>query len=400
MVAIITSIWVGLSALFFLATTLLPSFFDLCAFCSPQSWLFFYLSKQLQRRFSQSSTSEVYSFSDTWIDAFMHALSHPSEYTVYKADALSWIHANLGSWELFLISSLHRCALSLPTRDATEVICGFWNSGLSPGLKIVDRQNYVAELWIALGPETFWRVYESFLNSIQSKKGAFTEDETSLTVVFCALHLILCQEQSIYDEPQIIILGLIVLGEMALGRDLSLPLDTQLSVAATLSHISTQEALSLPDIDQATLDSFTEALLPNSTVKQETAAFLSLSLICIRLWCRKVEQVPYEKDLTCLTKLLTAVQSAVQSGEKNAVGAAITSWMSFVLKETFIQEIVEMDDKDAFAALQELVLCFRKAYDNGVVLTDIVVARIDVLIVTICSPAVREVHDPVSRTKN
>ncbi|KAJ7852544.1 hypothetical protein B0H13DRAFT_1485216, partial [Mycena leptocephala] len=50
-VAIITSIWVGISALFFLVTTLLPSFFELCAFCSPQSWFFFYLSKQLQRLF-------------------------------------------------------------------------------------------------------------------------------------------------------------------------------------------------------------------------------------------------------------------------------------------------------------------------------------------------------------
>ncbi|KAJ7280964.1 hypothetical protein C8J57DRAFT_1000168, partial [Mycena rebaudengoi] len=46
-VAIIISVWVGISTLFFLATTLLPSFFQLCAFCSPQSWLFFYISKRL-----------------------------------------------------------------------------------------------------------------------------------------------------------------------------------------------------------------------------------------------------------------------------------------------------------------------------------------------------------------
>ncbi|KAJ7915607.1 hypothetical protein B0H13DRAFT_1610203, partial [Mycena leptocephala] len=51
-VAIITSVCVGISALCFLATTFLPSFFKLCAFCSPQSWFFFYLSKHLQRLFS------------------------------------------------------------------------------------------------------------------------------------------------------------------------------------------------------------------------------------------------------------------------------------------------------------------------------------------------------------
>jgi hypothetical protein len=398
-VAIITSIWVGISALFFLVTTLLPSFFELCAFCSPQSWFFFYLSKQLQRLYSERPASEVYSFTDTWIDAFTNALSRPSESRTYRTRALNWIHATLGSWESSLVSSLYQCALSLPPRDTAEVICGFWSSASSPGLKIADRQIYVTELWNAIEPEAYWRVYESLLESIQSKKGPSTEDETPITMVFCSLHLMLCQEHSFYDErsQKLVIPGLTLLAEISLGRDLSLPLDTKLSVAATLSHIGAQEKLTLPDLDEASLNSFTEKLLPNST-EQETEAFLSLSLICIRLWCWKIERTQ-RIDLTCLTKLLTAMQSAVQSGE-NSVGAAITNWMSFALEEAFIQKIVHEDAKDALGALQELVLCFRKAYDDGIGLDESVVARIDVLIVTICAPAVRSMVSRSGTTNN
>ncbi|KAJ7922125.1 hypothetical protein B0H13DRAFT_1603947, partial [Mycena leptocephala] len=43
-VAIVTSSLISISTLFFLSTSLLPSFFDICALCSPQSWLCFYLS--------------------------------------------------------------------------------------------------------------------------------------------------------------------------------------------------------------------------------------------------------------------------------------------------------------------------------------------------------------------
>ncbi|KAJ7841835.1 hypothetical protein B0H13DRAFT_142442 [Mycena leptocephala] len=47
--------------------------------------------------------------------------------------------------------------------------------------------------------------------------------------------------------------------------------------------------------------------------------------------------------------------------------------------------MVERYDKVALVAFQELLLCFRKAHDDGIGLADSIVAHIDVLIVTVCS---------------
>ncbi|KAJ7484226.1 hypothetical protein FB451DRAFT_1028565, partial [Mycena latifolia] len=182
-VAIITSVWVGISALIFLATTLLPSFFDLCAFCSPQSWFFFYLSKQIWRVFSKSQASELYSFTDTWIDAFSSVLSHPSESRIYKIRALNWIHATLSSWESSIVPSLYRCLDSLSTGEAAKLICDFWNTGSSPSLSIAQRQNRATRLWTAIGQDSYRRVNTTLLESIRSKKGYLSEDETPSIMV-------------------------------------------------------------------------------------------------------------------------------------------------------------------------------------------------------------------------
>jgi hypothetical protein len=391
-VAIITSVCVGISALCFLATTFLPSFFELCAFCSPQSWLFFYLSKRLQRLFSQPHVFEVYSFTDAWIDAFTTALSRPSEARMNETRALNWIHATMGSWESSLVPSLYRCALSLPASDTAEVICKFWGSTPSA---IADRQIYVNKLWTDLGAEVYWQVYANIRYSIQSKRGTSSKDETPLIMIFCSLNLVLCEEFFSYDEKSEILLpGLTLLAKILQGHGLSLPLDTKLSMAATLFHIGAQKNLSFPKINRRSLDSFTEALIPNHTT-QETAAFLSLSSVCIRFWSRMLDRTSGSNiHLTYLTKLLTAMQSAVRSGE-NSVGAVITHWMLFGISSSFVEKMVKINDKDAIGALQELALCFRKAYDDGIGLADSIVARIDVLIVAVCSVEVR--YDSVSR---
>jgi hypothetical protein len=83
------------------------------------------------------------------------------------------------------------------------------------------------------------------------------------------------------------------------------------------------------------------------------------------------------------------MQSAVQSGD-NSVGATITQWIWCAFDDNFAAQMVERDDKVALVAFQELLLCFRKAHDDGIGLADSIVARIDVLIVTVCSVEVRD----------
>ncbi|KAJ7484220.1 hypothetical protein FB451DRAFT_1554801 [Mycena latifolia] len=382
-VAIITSVWVALSALCFLSTTFLPSFFDLCAFCSPQSWFFFYLSKQIRRVFSKSQASEVYSFTDTWIDAFSDVLSRPSESRIYKIRALNWIHAILGSWESSLVPSLYRCVDSLPSSDAAKVICDFWNTGSSPGLSIAQGQNRATRLWTTIGRESYWRLCTILLESIQSRKGYSSADEMPSIMVLCSLHLVLCQEPSVDVEPQAFLPGLTQLAKILLGRELSIPLDTQLSVAATLSHISAHAHLTGP-VDEISLSSFTEALTPDPS-HQKPPTFLPLSAICIRLWSLPTGWHETKVASTHLPQLLSAMQSVVRSGD-SSVGAAITHWMLFAIDGKFVQRMVNMGDKDVLGALQELALCFRKAYDEGLGLADSVGERIDVLIVSIFPP--------------
>jgi hypothetical protein len=70
--------------------------------------------------------------------------------------------------------------------------------------------------------------------------------------------------------------------------------------------------------------------------------------------------------------VLTAMQSAVQSRE-NSVGATITHWMLFGISDSLVEKMVQINDKDAIGALQELALSFRKAYDDRIGLADSIV---------------------------
>ncbi|KAF7364574.1 hypothetical protein MVEN_00326400 [Mycena venus] len=359
-VAIITSVWVGISAFGFVATTLLPSFYGLCAFCSPQSWFFFCLSNWR------------YSLTDTWTDTYLRILSHASESRMYEARALSWVHAT-------------------PELLGT-VICEFRIRESSPRLDIVDRMDHAKELWNAIGPAAYWRVYTTLLEPFLSKNdhfSSFDEDEEPLFMVFCSLHLVLCQEPSIAVTPQILLTGLTQLARISL----TFPTDeVGRSLTAILSHISSQEHLPLPLIDEKSitlLDSFTAELVRDASVTffPSHRAFPYLSPLCIRLWCRTSVHIrAQEIDLHHLTALLSAMQSIVGTAS-SFVSPTIAHWI-FALDDEFIQAIVDRDDKDVLCALQELVLSFRKAHDGGIVLAKSIVERIDVLIVNICSPEV------------
>ncbi|KAJ6501364.1 hypothetical protein DFH09DRAFT_1051602 [Mycena vulgaris] len=390
-VAIITSIWVGISVVWFLATTVLPSFFELCAFCSPQSWLFFYLSKGLQRVVGKSSPSEIYSFTDTWIDVFLNALSRPSESRKYEVRGLAWIHAALGSWDSSLITTIYNCTLSLPANDAAKVICRFGSNASSPGLNIGDRLIHVAQLRSAIGPKIYGRLYTALLESILST-GCSSVDAPSIIAVFASLHLVVWHpsEPQIDVEPQILLSGITQLSKILLEHNPSILPAIKSTVAATLFYIGTQEHLDLPEIDKtsiASLEKFTRVLTPNP-LQKETPTFLSLSLwpICLRLWSRTQTDGGKERTSPDLTALLSAMQSAVRSGQSSAP-AAITSWIS-VIDNDFVHAMFTRDDKDTIGALQELALCFRKAYDDGIGLSRGVAERIDVLVVHICSPEV------------
>lgn len=386
-VAIVTSALVGISTLFFLSTTLLPSFFDLCALCSPQSWLCFYLSRRIRRIFDRAATSAVYSFTDTWMDICLDVLSRPSESKAYEIRGLFWVQTALGSWEPSLSAVLYRCAATLPATDAARVIHRFWKRS-TPGCDSLTASNqflHVGKLWTAIGSDTYWQLYAHLLDLIRSNNGHPNQDDS--IIVFCSLHLILCRRGSVGrgrpEEVPLLLAGLSHLAKILFQDGISVPHDTELAVASVLSYIAAQEDLDLPYMDEEAL-SYLDSFTAECSRHGLHPTFPALSSICFRMQWNTY--TVHHRRSTCgsLMELLSAMQLALQSQNyPEGVTVAISQWVS-----GFERLDIDSWDTGTLDALRELALSFRKLYDGGLALPAAVVERIDVLIVHICSPEV------------
>ncbi|KAJ7823594.1 hypothetical protein B0H14DRAFT_3729992 [Mycena olivaceomarginata] len=376
-VAIVTSALVGISTLFFLSTTLLPSFFDLCALCSPQSWLCFYLSRRIRRIFDQAATSAVYSFTDTWMDICLDVLSRPSESKAYEIRGLFWVQTALGSWEPSLSAVLYRCAATLPATDTARVIHRFWKRS-TPACDLPTASNqflHVGKLWTAIGSDTYWQLYAHLLDSIRSNNGHPNQDDS--IIVFCSLHLILCRQGygSRPEKVQLLLAGLSHLAKILFQDGITVPHDTELVVASILSYVAAQEDLDLlymlymDEEALSCLDSFTAECSCHGL----HPTFPTLSSICFRMQWNH-----HRSTGGSLMELLSAMQLALQSQKyPEGVTVAISQWVS----RGFERLVIDSWDT-------ELALSFRKLYDGGLALPAAVVEHIDVLIVHICSPEV------------
>ncbi|KAJ7276902.1 hypothetical protein C8J57DRAFT_1223616 [Mycena rebaudengoi] len=346
-VAIITSIFVGISSLCFLATTVLPTFFNLCAFCSPQAWLVLVVSKWLQSVLSQPSGSNMDSVPYMWIDTLVYKLSHPSESTKYEMRALSWTSKIHAPWEPSLVPLLYDCVARLPSHAAAKVICQlFSHSGCSPEMGIKDRETHTKELFTAIGSEAYWRAYKTLLEEIVSRTTHSSEEEFAQIPVFCSLHLGLCLQED-HLEPEVLLSGLIQLAIILSGQDLKVPLDIERTMVATLTHISTHKDLDLPWINEACihpLESFTAALVPPPG-----------------------------------QTLLAAMKYVVES-RQGPIASLITHWMESAFVSNF-SNAMERCNEDALGVFQALLLTFRTAHDDGIDLSTDILERIDVLIV-------------------
>ncbi|KAJ7276895.1 hypothetical protein C8J57DRAFT_197400 [Mycena rebaudengoi] len=384
-VAIITSIFVGISSLCFLATTVLPTFFNLCAFCSPQAWLVLVVSKWLQSVPSQPSGSNMDSVPYMWIDTLVNKLSHPSESTKYEMRALSWTSKIHAPWEPSLVPSLYDCVARLPSHAAAKVICQFFShSGCSPEMGIKDRETHAKELSTAIGSEAYWRAYKTLLEEIALSRATHSSEEGFAQIpVFCSLHLGLCLQED-HPEPEVLLSGLIQLALILSGQDLKVPLDIERTMVATLTHISTHKDLDLPWINEACiqpLESFTAALVPPPG-QTACLSFQALSSICICLWARRLHHVT---DWTPLTKLLGAMKYVVES-RQGPIASLITHWMESAFVSNFSNAMEGCNEEDALGVFRALLLAFRTAHDDGIDLSTDILERIDVLIVNFGLP--------------
>ncbi|KAJ6542294.1 hypothetical protein DFH09DRAFT_1368098 [Mycena vulgaris] len=116
-VGVITSVLVGASGMFFITTSILPTFYPE-SFCrSPQAWLVHHARISVKNTTS-SSRKEISDWSQILMEHVKAVDSHP------EIDALYWIHSVLASWDPKLLPSIWNCAVSLDSPSlAASAVC-------------------------------------------------------------------------------------------------------------------------------------------------------------------------------------------------------------------------------------------------------------------------------------
>ncbi|KAJ6534855.1 hypothetical protein B0H19DRAFT_435387 [Mycena capillaripes] len=116
-VGVITSVFVGASGLFFVTTSILPTFYPESFSRSPQAWLVHHARISIKNTTS-SSRKEISDWSQILMEHVKAVDSHP------EIDALYWIHSVLASWDPKLLPSIWNCAVSLDSPSlAANAVC-------------------------------------------------------------------------------------------------------------------------------------------------------------------------------------------------------------------------------------------------------------------------------------
>ncbi|KAJ7816396.1 hypothetical protein B0H13DRAFT_2136761 [Mycena leptocephala] len=116
-VGVITSVLVGASGMFFITTSILPTFYPESFSRSPQAWLVHHARISVKNTTS-SSRKEISDWSQILVEHVKAVDSHP------EIDALYWIHSVLASWDPKLLPSIWNCAVSLDSPSlAANAVC-------------------------------------------------------------------------------------------------------------------------------------------------------------------------------------------------------------------------------------------------------------------------------------
>jgi hypothetical protein len=118
-VGVVVSVLVGASGMFFITTSILPTFYPESFSRSPQAWLVHHARISIQNTTSSSSSrKEISDWSQILMEHVKAVDSHP------EIDALYWIHSVLASWDPKLLPSIWNCAVSLDSQSlAANAVC-------------------------------------------------------------------------------------------------------------------------------------------------------------------------------------------------------------------------------------------------------------------------------------
>ncbi|KAK0492563.1 hypothetical protein EDD18DRAFT_462104 [Armillaria luteobubalina] len=291
-VAGITSALIGFTTIYFLATTIAPSF-DPNSMCrSIQAWSF----RRVVLLFRFIVTGGRKPSIDTWIDISLEYLKDKDE---HLSRALLWVHNHAVAWDFSRVRSVWKCARSLDDETAPQVLCDVYLDDPSESGEPILSKAYtdVWRTWI--GDEEIEETYGLLLRTFPGNSWATKspEDNANHVDAFCSLHFgIFYQYNDAYD----ILSGLTKLAGLLSSSDTRLislsrdeensPVSVAKGIIYTIDFAMTSRWSGTPSINESTttlVSPFLEKLIETacetvrSTVTDEQSLFPSLAAAAI-----------------------------------------------------------------------------------------------------------------------
>ncbi|KAK0215471.1 hypothetical protein IW262DRAFT_219333 [Armillaria fumosa] len=291
-VAGITSALIGFTTIYFLATTIAPSF-DPNSMCrSIQAWSFRRVILLLRFIVTGGRKPSI----DTWIDISLEYLKGKNE---HLSRALLWVHNHAVAWDFSRVRSVWKCTRSLDDETAPQVLCDIYLDDPSESGEPILSKAYtdVWRTWI--GDEEIEETYGLLLRTFPGSSLAIRspEDNANHVDAFCSLHFgILYQYNDTYD----ILSGLTKLASLLSPSDTRLfslspdeesnPASVAKGIIYTIDFAMTSRWSGTPSINESTttlVSPFLKKLIETacetmqSTATDEQSLFPSLAAAAI-----------------------------------------------------------------------------------------------------------------------
>ncbi len=231
-VAGITTALIGFTTIYFLATTIAPSF-DPNSMCrSIQAWSF----RRVVLLFRFIVTGGRKPSIDTWIDISLEYLKGKNE---HLSRALLWVHNHAVAWDFSRVRSVWKCARSLDDAAAPQVLCDVYLDDPSESGEPILSKAYtdVWRTWI--GDEEIKETYELLLRTFPDDSWATRSPNNNANHLdaFCSLHFGIVYQ---YSDAHQILNGLSKLADLLSPSDdrlSSLPRDEESSPTSVAEGI-------------------------------------------------------------------------------------------------------------------------------------------------------------------
>ncbi|SJL11653.1 uncharacterized protein ARMOST_15059 [Armillaria ostoyae] len=268
---------IGFTTIFFLITTIAPSF-DPRSMCrSMQSWCFYRVVFFFRFIVTGGRATSI----DTWTDMSLEYLKDKNE---HLSRALLWVHNHAVAWDFSRIRSVWKCAKNLDDAIVPQVLCDIYLDDPSESGEPILSKAYT-DIWRTwIGDEEIEETYELLLRTFPENSWATRSPNNNANHVdaFCSLHFGIVYQ---YSDAHKILNGLTKLADLLSPSDIrlfSLPRDKESSptsiaegIVYTIDFAMTSRWSGTSSIDESTtilVSRFLTTLIETACETVRTAA--------------------------------------------------------------------------------------------------------------------------------